>query len=465
MSTLPVVTPRLRQSAAHAAIATVGAAATCALLACGTRIALAAAVDPHYLVPSGRRTGFPRWMRGPLTGHSQPLHLHAFIVLMAVMVGAWLCVLVCARRLPHAFVAGAIVIGTVLFALAPPLLSTDVFNYIAYGQMGPAGMNPYAHGPALLTGQPIYPYIGHLWQYTPSAYGPLFTLFTYLLAPLGIAGALWTIKAVTAAALLALVALVWVSARELGRDPRLAAVFVGLNPLVLVYAVGGAHNDVLVAAMLALALYLVVTKRPAGAGAAVVGAIAIKASAGLALPFVLLGARPRRRALAGALSAGVLVAGVSLLVFGSAITNMMGSLATEQRFRWMVVSIPNFVGHYSGVGMPGQTARTWLTAIAGFAIVVLIARSRGGRGWIEGAAAATLVVLATTEWVLPWYVVWVLPFAALVRGRAVPVVAVLLTALLMGMQLQHFAAAASVHHHNAHYLHARAREHRDAAFR
>jgi hypothetical protein len=160
----------------------------------------------------------------------------------------------------------------------------------------------------------------------------------------------------------------------------------------------------------------------------------------------------------GALSAGVLAVGVSLLVFGRAITNMVGALAAEQHFRWVVVSIPNFVGHYSGVGMPGHAVRTLLSAIAGFAVVALIARSRGGRGWIEGAAAATLVVLATTQWVLPWYIVWALPFAALVRGRAVPVVAVLLTAVLMGMQLEHFAAAAAPHPRRVHYLHARVRE-------
>jgi alpha-1,6-mannosyltransferase len=450
VASLALARPRLRKDVGRLAIATVGAAATGALLACSLRIVLAAAVDPAYLVPSGRRTGYPLWMRGPLAAHSQPLHVHMFILLMAVMVGAWLCVLVCARHMPSWFVAGAIVAATVLFALAPPLLSTDVFNYIAYGQMGTRGINPYLHGPSLLIGQPIYSFTGHLWKYTPSAYGPLFTLSTYLLAPLGVAAALWVLKATAALAVLALTGLAWATSRRLGRDPRFAAVLVGLNPLVLVYAVGGAHNDLLMAAALAAAVYLAVTMRPAAAGAAAVAAIAIKASAGLALPFVLLGARPRQHAVNGAVAAAVLAGGVSLLVFGGAITNMASALVADQHFDWIVVSIPNFLAHYAGVSLPGHMARTCLAAFAAITLIVLIARSRGGRGWIEGAAGATLIVLATTAWLLPWYVVWALPFVALVRRRAVLAGAIVITALLVAMQLDHLALTLESHHQHHH---------------
>jgi hypothetical protein len=388
-------------------------------------------------------------MRGPLQHLAAPLTLHVFLALMATMVGAWLVVLVCARSIPAWFLAGAVVAATVVFALAPPLLSTDVFNYIAYGQMGTHGINPYLHGPVVLEGSPVYGYTGHLWKDVPSAYGPLFTLITYALAPLGVAGAFWALKAIMALSLLAIAGFVWAAARRLGLEPRFAVALVALNPLVLVYAVGGAHNDLLMAAPLAAALYLTVTKRPAAAGAAVVAAVMIKASAGLALPFVLLGAVRRGRALAGAVAAAVVGCGVTLLAFGTAITHMFGALAAQEKFHWIVVSVPSFVSYYAGLGHPDHLARQILTVLAATAIVVLIARARGGRGWIEGAAAATLVLLATTAWVLPWYVVWGLPFVALVRGRALPVAAVVLTALLMAMQLDHFLLT-----HASHRVHA-----------
>jgi peptide/nickel transport system permease protein len=41
-----------------------------------------------------------------------------------------------------------------------------------------------------------------------------------------------------------------VLARRLGRDPAAAVALVALNPLVLVYGVGGVHNDVLFMALL-----------------------------------------------------------------------------------------------------------------------------------------------------------------------------------------------------------------------
>jgi hypothetical protein len=323
--------------------------------------------------------------------------------------------------------------------------------------MGTSGINPYQYGPVTLIGQPVYAFTGHLWKDVPSAYGPLFTLITYGLGGMSVAAAFWVLKGLTAAALLAIAALVWATARRLGRDPRTAVALVALNPLVLVYAVGGAHNDVLMAAALAAAVYFCVSERPASAGAAAVAAIAIKASAGLALPFVLLGARPRKRALAGMAAAAVVTAVVTLLAFGTAIKNMPSALAAQDKFHWVVVSVPNFIGHYANIGVPDHLARHVLTVVAAAAIVFFIARARGGSGWIEGAAAAALVVLATTAWVLPWYIVWALPFAALVRGRTLPVAAVLLTVLLTAMQLDHFLVTHASHHRHSHTLAAHTR--------
>jgi alpha-1,6-mannosyltransferase len=442
------VVPSARPNAVTVLLGIVGTGALAAIVGISFRIATAATTSAEYLVPSGRRTGYPRWMRGPLDGHGAPLPLHPFLLLMLLMLVAWGVALLCARALPFWLVAAAALAGVLTFTLAPPLLSTDVFNYIAYGQMGVNGIDPYAHGPIMLIGQPIYGYTGHLWKNVPSAYGPLFTLLSYALAPLSVAGAFWAFKALAGAACLATAAFACLAARRLGRSASFALVLVALNPLVLVYAVGGAHNDLLAAAFLAAAVYLAVSGRAASAGAIAVAAVAIKASAGLALPFILLGTRPRRRALAGMAGGAVVAVVVSLLVFGPTITKMLDALALQQRFNWIVVSMPSFVAHYLGLGHPSHLARQVLTAATAAVIVALITRARGGRGWIEGAAAATLVLLATTAWVLPWYIVWALPFAALVRQRAVPVAAVGLTALLLVMQLDHFILTHASHHHH-----------------
>ena len=83
-----------------------------------------------------------------------------------------------------------------------------------------------------------------------SVYGPLFTLATYPLAQLGVPAAFWVAQGRRRARRSAVVALVWRSAERLGRDPRLRGAGVGLNPLVLVHVVGGAHNDALTSLLL-----------------------------------------------------------------------------------------------------------------------------------------------------------------------------------------------------------------------
>jgi len=44
-------------------------------------------------------------------------------------------------------------------------------------------------------------------------------------------------------------------------------------------------------------------------------------------------------------------------------------------------------------------------------LVALVARRRSE--WLSGAGWATLALVASLAWLMPWYVVWVLPLAAL----------------------------------------------------
>ena len=93
--------------------------------------------------------------------------------------------------------------------------------------------------------------------------------------------------------------LVALLARELGRDPARAVAFVALNPLVLVYGVGGVHNDVFFMALLLGGALLALNRREVLGGGAWAAAAAIKLSAGLAIPILVAGSRRRGRAAAG----------------------------------------------------------------------------------------------------------------------------------------------------------------------
>src|SRR5262249_1946842 len=156
------------------------------------------------------------------------------------------------------------------------------------------GINPYLHGPATISSDPVFTYVGHDWRQVESAYGPLYTLLSYPLAPLGVVGALWGMKVEALRASAGLLWLTWGGALARGFDPVLALLLVGANPLYVIYGFGGAHNDLLMmlAMMGAVALMLVpaearsTPRREAGAAALIVAGALMKATAAALLPFM-----------------------------------------------------------------------------------------------------------------------------------------------------------------------------------
>ena len=114
----------------------------------------------------------------------------------------------------------AIVAVHAIFLLAPPLALTDIFNYINYGRMEVVHhLNPYTTIPILEPhSDPSYALSN--WHQLLSPYGPLFTLLTFAVVPLGVAASFWALKGMLALASLATILLVWKCARLLGRDPR-----------------------------------------------------------------------------------------------------------------------------------------------------------------------------------------------------------------------------------------------------
>ncbi len=175
------------------------------------------------------------------------------------------------------------------FALAPVLLSHDVYSYVDYARLGVVhGLDPYVHPPAAAPFDPAYARV--TWIDATSAYGPLFTLATYPLAWLPVWLAVAALKATAALSVLATAALVARIAPARGVSPLGAAAFVALNPLVLIHVVGGAHNDGLAMLLATIGIAAMLSAREASAGAAFVAAFAIKAPAAIAAPFALLSA-------------------------------------------------------------------------------------------------------------------------------------------------------------------------------
>ncbi len=217
-----------------------------------------AAGSPTSYVPA-RIGGWPNWLSGPLHGLGVGIGSSSFQVLTLVMCAGYVAALLAARDLPGKAIALAILAANLLLLLGPPLISQDVFGYLEFARLGVLhGLDPYTHVAAEAPTDAVFPFIG--WPFQHSPYGPLFTLGTYPLASLGLGGGLWALKLLAVASSLAAVALTASAARMMGRSAKLAAVFVGLNPVLLELAVGGAHNDTLVLLVLAGALALAARK-------------------------------------------------------------------------------------------------------------------------------------------------------------------------------------------------------------
>ena len=424
----PVRVPRIsRQS--------IGVAAATGLILASVVVAAGAAAYPTRLVPSARFM-FPDWLSGPFAGLGTQMHLVAFAVALVLMIVLYVVTLTHVRDIPVRWVIGTVVGVHAIFLLAPPLLSTDIFGYLAHARLlSIHDLNPYTNVVAQIPGDPVNQYLGQTWpKALPAPYGPLLLMGSPVLVALGFAAGMWALKLTAAAAALGSVALVWVAARRLGRDPRPAAALVGLNPLWLTWAVAGAHNDLPMVFLFMAGVCLAVAARPRLAGGVLVAAVAVKATAGIVLVALLFGGERRGRVLLGAVVASVLIGALSFAVFGPDLLNAVPTLL-EQGQGSSRQSVPRDLSRLLGSEYPLPVLRHLGTAIFGVSLVALLAWGARTRRWIDAAGWITLVLLATTTWLHAWYIVGLLPLAALSESGRLKVAAVVMTVLMGAIQL------------------------------
>ncbi len=396
-----------------------------------------AAAAPSKLVPAAGPGRFPGWLSGPLHGILTGNRGGGYEGLLIAICACYVVVLGSARALGPRTLWAGILTAHLAVLVGPPLLSADVFGYLDFARLGVLhSLDPYTHTAAAAAGDAIYPYLG--WHDVSTPYGPLFTLLTYGLVPLGIAGGIWALKVLAVVTSLATIALVWRSAARRGLAPGPAAALLGLNPLLLVFAVGGAHNDTLLGLLVAAGLVAVLDRRDLAGPATLVGAIAIKASAGLALPFALIAAHRRDRGAQALLAVVVALASivlVALVGFGGEISGIAGSLRGQQQLV-AIHSVPSLVSRGLGLGRLDPTVRVGfeLAFVAVLITCLVHAWQHAGR-WLEAYGWTALALLCATAWLLPWYAVWALLPASLSADRRLRAGTLVVCAYLVASRL------------------------------
>lgn len=326
--------------------------------------------------------------------------------------------------------------------IAPPLASRDMYAYACQGATMRAGLNPYEVGAATLP----CPWLSSMslgWQKTPAPYGPVWVLMAGL--AIVVAGSsLWTaLLALRIAAVFGVVLMAWAVpalARAAGVNPT-RAIWLGLaSPLLMIHIVSGGHNDGL---MIGLALAgLVAAHRRQGllSGGLLGAAIAVKATAGIALPFAVLMLMREKNVKEFARRTGAVIVGtlaffgLITLASGLGLGWLKGLVSSGDSVQW--TAPPTAVGLTIGAifKTPGHDiTRTAIdvSRLVGLCLMVIalvwiwlraLRRYAPGHsaGPLRYLAWALLAVLAFSPVFHPWYVLWPMAVIALTMPDWLP---------------------------------------------
>jgi hypothetical protein len=302
----------------------------------------------------------------------------------------------------------------VLATIGPVRNSRDLWAYVMYGRVESIHhADPYVRPPVEFQSDPFLPLMDTRWQATRTVYGPLFTWYSAVATKITSGSVNASKLAFKIPAALSVGAVLLLLADR--RAHPVAIAFVGLHPAVVQFAVGGGHNDAMVGLALLGATYLVVARRPVWAGAAAAAACLIKVVTGLAVIALAVWLWHRRDRLARrdaallAGTAGALVGTAYLMVGGvSALRPLQtASKMTSSASFWHTVR--HWFG-WSPLHLPVSTVALGLVLVV---VALSLRRHRHDLGPEVMVTAVLLGYLVASAYSEVWYLLWVLPVAAL----------------------------------------------------
>ena len=374
------------------------------------------------------------WLR---YGHGLVLSSVLLWIGVTLMLSAWLWL---GRRVLAGDASEYTMVASAAFWLAPlllsvPLFSRDTYSYLAQGALLRDGFDPYAVGP-IDNPNALLDNVSPIWTITTAPYGPAFIMIAKLITMLVGNHVIAGTMLLRLCMLPGFVLLIWATpriARHIGANVPIALWICALNPLVIIHLMGGVHNEMLMVGLMAAGIALTLNSRHIAGIALIAVGVAVKATAGIALPFMVWvwmrhlcerrGYRPLRAFAAAAGTSVLIFVAVFAVLSGVAgvglgwLTALAGSVKI---INWL--SIPtaaaNLIHAIGGLFFSVsfyavlQVTRAVGIAIVGVALPLLWWRFRhDDRQALTGIAWAMLVVVLFAPAALPWYYSW--PLAVL----------------------------------------------------
>ena len=311
-----------------------------------------------------------------------------------------------------------------------PVDSADIFDNIIRGRMtGVYGLNPFAEFPNAVSRDPFYLYAA--WKYFPSAYGPLWELVasaSAFVAGNTILANVFVFKFLSVASYLGIAWLV-VQILQTLAPARAAygAVFVLWNPLMLYTTAGNGHNDAVMMLCVVAGFYFLTRRHFSLAVLAHVAGALIKFIPALFIPFMFLAAwnalpnlRARMKFMLVTTLASALVIFVSYARFWNGqFLNLdwRWDLYTTSLSTWAWFTLQNFFEPKLAALLTSRAGYVLLGAWMLRELFWLWKRRRetfNAENYVRAALSLLLVyLLVTISWFQTWYVVWLIPLAAL----------------------------------------------------
>ncbi len=347
------------------------------------------------------------------------------------------------HRLGGTILLGAAALRLVLLPL-PPTLSDDALRYLWDGKVAMSGLNPYALPPAA---PELTPLRDETWRRLPhtdvaTVYPPLaiasFSIATLLPFPL----LAW--KSLVAVTDLGTCALLLALARRRG-IPEARTAWYAWNPLVTLEVAGMGHLDALgVAAIVATALAL--TPRPGGgrrwkrAAVAAAAGVLAKLAPLAALPmWARQSGRPVRflavalglaavaflpvLTAAGGIPPGLLRYGISWEFNGPVyepLWRLLDAAGAAPALKSFLDHLKEWTGEHEAWNplYPYVYPQLLAKALLALGMAAAVARSLREKDPVVGSRRLFGALMLLSPTVYPWYLLWVLPWAALTRHRA-----------------------------------------------